>query len=218
MARFEPENHVREIVEGYVASPAELPLVVVGAAPYSLEYTASVRAAADGRVKFLGALYDQDQIDQIYANALTYWHGHSVGGTNPSLLRAAGAGTFTAAMDVAFNREVLGEHGEYFTSPDEVAQLLVKTESDPEWVLDCGSSLQRSIRRYNWDDVAAATRTCAGDWRSATSRGAARRADGPGPGPTSPTRPGPVVPARHGRRPAEDEARRDRALCHSRKP
>jgi glycosyltransferase involved in cell wall biosynthesis len=154
VARFEPENHVREIVQGYVASPAELPLVVVGAAPYSLEYTASVRAAADGRVKFLGALYDQDQIDQIYANALTYWHGHSVGGTNPSLLRAAGAGTFTAAMDVAFNREVLGEHGEYFTSSDGVAQLLVKTESDPVWVLDCGSSLQRSIQRYNWDDVA----------------------------------------------------------------
>ena len=127
---------------------------MVGAAPYALEYTASVRAAADGRVKFLGALYDQDQIDQIYANALTYWHGHSVGGTNPSLLRAAGAGTFTAAMDVAFNREVLGEHGEYFTSPDEVAQLLVKTESDRGWVLDCGSALQQSIRRYNWDDVA----------------------------------------------------------------
>jgi glycosyltransferase involved in cell wall biosynthesis len=154
VARFEPENHVREIVQGYVASPAELPLVVVGAAPYAPEYTASVRAAADGRVKFIGALYDQDQIDQIYANALTYWHGHSVGGTNPSLLRAAGAGTFTAAMDVSFNREVLGEHGEYFTSPDEVAQLLAKTESDSEWVLDSGAALQQSIRRYNWDDVA----------------------------------------------------------------
>lgn len=153
IARFEPENHVREIVEGYVASSAELPLVVVGAAPYSLEYTASVRAAADGRVKFLGALFDQEQIDQLYANALTYWHGHSVGGTNPSLLRAAGAGTFTAAMDVTFNREVLGENGEFFTSPGEIAPLLLKAESDPAWVRDCGRLLQQSIQRYNWDDV-----------------------------------------------------------------
>ena len=92
VARFEPENHVREIVQGYVSSAAELPLLVVGAAPYADDYTASVRRAADGRVKLLGALWDQDQIDQLYANALTYWHGHSVGGTNPSLLRAAGRG------------------------------------------------------------------------------------------------------------------------------
>ena len=54
VARFEPENHVAEIVEGYVASDARLPLVVVGSAPYAAEYTRRVHAAADDRVRFMG--------------------------------------------------------------------------------------------------------------------------------------------------------------------
>ncbi len=155
IARFEPENHVREIVSGYVRSAAELPLLVVGAAPYADAYTAAIRAAADERVRLLGALWDSDQIDELYANALTYWHGHSVGGTNPSLLRAAGAATCTCAYDVIFNREVLGEWGQFFTTPDDVAELIMKAEADPETARQRGQGLQDSIRRYNWDDVAA---------------------------------------------------------------
>ncbi len=116
VARFEPENHVLEAVQGYVASRAELPLVVVGSAPYADEYTAKVYAAADDRVRLLGGVWDQEQLDQLYAHALTYLHGHSVGGTNPSLLRAAGAGAYTLAFDVSFNREVIGDQGEYWRS------------------------------------------------------------------------------------------------------
>ena len=156
VARFEPENHVREIVQGYRRSAAELPLLVVGA-PLRTPTTTppACAAAADGRVRLLGAVWDQDQIDQLYANALTYWHGHSVGGTNPSLLRAAGCGHRTYAYDVIFNREVLDEWGQYFSSSEDVAELLMKAEGDPEQVRDRGRELQDSIRRYNWDDVAS---------------------------------------------------------------
>jgi glycosyltransferase involved in cell wall biosynthesis len=155
VARFEPENHVREIVAGYTASAAQLPLVVVGSAPYADTYTESVRTAADDRVRLLGGLWDQDLIDELYGNALCYWHGHSVGGTNPSLLRAAGAGTFTAAYDVSFNREVLGEWGDFFATEADVTDLVDAVEADPERAADRGRSLQESIRRYNWDDVAS---------------------------------------------------------------
>ncbi|WP_375426350.1 DUF1972 domain-containing protein [uncultured Friedmanniella sp.] len=154
VARFEPENHVLEIIRGYVASTATLPLVVVGSAPYADEYTASLRAAADGRVHLVGGLWDTDQVNQLYANALTYLHGHSVGGTNPSLLRAAGAGTFTIAHDNVFNREVLAEDAEYFAGPADVARLVVDAESDPERAAARGRELQSDIQRYNWDDVA----------------------------------------------------------------
>ncbi len=65
--------------------------------------------ARPSRSALLGGVWDQTQLDQLYANALTYLHGHSVGGTNPSLLRATGAGCFTLANDVMFNREVLGD-------------------------------------------------------------------------------------------------------------
>ena len=115
VARFEPENNVHLIVEGFARSTAKLPLIVVGSAPYSDRYTQQVHELADARVRFVGGLWDQELLDQLYANAKVYWHGHSVGGTNPSLLRAAGSGTATNAFDVGFNREVLESSGRYFT-------------------------------------------------------------------------------------------------------
>jgi glycosyltransferase involved in cell wall biosynthesis len=156
VARFEPENHVLEAVQGYVASRAELPLVVVGSAPYADEYTAKVYAAADDRVRLLGGVWDQEQLNQLYAHALTYLHGHSVGGTNPSLLRAAGAGAYTLAYDVSFNREVIGDQGDYWQTASALAGLLEDVEADPDRAHRGGDALQREIGRYNWDDVAAA--------------------------------------------------------------
>lgn len=162
VARFEPENHVLEAVQGYVASNAELPLVVVGSAPYADAYTARIRDAADERVRFLGSVWDQDQLNQLYAHALSYVHGHSVGGTNPSLLRAAGAGAFTLAWDVSFNREVIGDDGAYWSSPDQLAERFAEAEGDPHRAHVLGAALRRGIVRYNWDDVAAAyERLCA---------------------------------------------------------
>lgn len=155
VARFEPENHVLEIVRGYVSSAAELPLVVVGSAPYSDEYSAAIAAAADSRVRLLGGVWDQGLLDQVYANAATYLHGHSVGGTNPSLLRAAGAGAPTIAFDTVFNREVAGQYGRYFADPDSVAALIVQAESQPEQWATLGAGLQAGAARYNWDTVAA---------------------------------------------------------------
>jgi glycosyltransferase involved in cell wall biosynthesis len=154
VARFEPENHVLEIVRGYVASEATLPLVVVGSSPYGMEYTAQIEAAADKDVRLLGAVWDQTTLDQLYANALSYAHGHSVGGTNPSLLRAAGAGAYVIAYDCIFNREVLNGDGDYFRTPEELGALLVASEGEPEQAVELGAFARESIRRYDWDDVA----------------------------------------------------------------
>ena len=153
VARFEPENHVLEIVQGYVRSRSALPLVVVGSAPYSDKYTAAVRAAADDRVRFLGGVWDQDLLNELYASAASYLHGHSVGGTNPSLLRAAGAGAYTIAYDINFNREVVGEHGSYFSAPAGLATELELVEEDVDRARARGRDLQVAIGRYNWDDV-----------------------------------------------------------------
>jgi glycosyltransferase involved in cell wall biosynthesis len=155
VARFEPENHVLEAVRGYVASNAKLPLVVVGSSPYGMEYTAEIEAAASSDVRLLGAVWDQTELDQLYANALSYVHGHSVGGTNPSLLRAAGAGAYVIAYDCIFNREVLNGDGDYFRTPEDLAVLLEATEREPQEALALGSFARESIRRYDWDDVAA---------------------------------------------------------------
>jgi glycosyltransferase involved in cell wall biosynthesis len=155
VARFEPENHVEVIVDGYARSNATKPLVVVGSAPYSDAYTARVHAAADGRVRFLGGVWDQVQLDQLYAHSYTYLHGHSVGGTNPSLLRAIGAGAAVVAYDVAFNREVVADAGRFFVSPADVAAQVDAAEAEPRRVRAAGVRARELARKYDWDDVAA---------------------------------------------------------------
>lgn len=154
VARLEPENHVHMIVEGYVRSSAKLPLVVVGTTPYGQEYSQQVQDSADSRVRFLGGVWDQDLLDELYANALIYWHGHSVGGTNPSLLRAIGAGTATNAFDVNFNREVLGSAGKYFRDAGEVARLVEDSEAHPAASSSRGSQARELAAKYDWDLVA----------------------------------------------------------------
>jgi glycosyltransferase involved in cell wall biosynthesis len=155
VARFEPENHVDVIVDGYRRSSSEKPLVVVGSAPYSDAYTQRVHALADERVRFLGGVWDQNQLDQLYANCFTYLHGHSVGGTNPSLLRALGAGAAVIGFDVNFNREVVGEAGRYFRDASDVAALLEDAEDDPMTVQLDGKRSREIAAGYDWDEVSA---------------------------------------------------------------
>ena len=158
VARFEPENHVDLIVEAYRNSHAKLPLVVIGSAPYADEYTQRIQQAADGdeRIRLIGAVWDQDLLDELYANALTYVHGHSVGGTNPSLLRAMGAGSAVLAFDVSFNRDVAGEHGLYFAGSDRLARQFEEAEAHREAFYARGEHLRERARTtYRWDDVAA---------------------------------------------------------------
>lgn len=113
VARFEPENHVLEAIHAFRVSDESRPLVVVGGSPYSHWYVKRIEDSAndDWRIRLTGGIYDQQLLDQLYANCRTYVHGHSVGGTNPSLLRAMGAGAPVLAFDCSFNREVLDDEG-----------------------------------------------------------------------------------------------------------
>ncbi|PRY49338.1 glycosyltransferase involved in cell wall biosynthesis [Geodermatophilus tzadiensis] len=211
VARFEPENHVDVVVEGYAASDAALPLVVVGSAPYADDYTRRVHALADHRVRFLGGVWDQELLDQLYANCCTYLHGHSVGGTNPSLLRAIGAGAAVTAYDVDFNREVVGDAGRYFRTAADVAREVAAVEADPGWVARAGRCARERARGYDWDEVAVGYEDLARDLagrrfpvRRPSGRRTATAADAPTrPVPTVPTgAPVPaVVPPRAGRSP-----------------
>lgn len=185
VARFEPENHVLEIVEGFHRSRAALPLVVVGSAPYSARYTEEVNAvaAADPRIRLLGGVWDQDLLDALYFHALTYLHGHSVGGTNPSLLRAIGAGTGVIAFDVPFNTEIVGSRGAYFARSDDVAVAVEEAEASPGTMIAHGTSLRELAgQRFDWDSVAEdylalARRLAAGESVHALARTARRRPD-----------------------------------------
>jgi glycosyltransferase involved in cell wall biosynthesis len=156
VARFEPENHIHLIVEGYRRSTARLPLVVVGSAPYADRYTAYLHRLGDDRVTFLGGVWDTALLDQLYAGCFLYIHGHSVGGTNPSLLRAIGAGAPCLAFNVSFNRDVIGNAGTYFRSSADVRAAVERLEQDPDGQGVRGAASRERARTYRWDDVAEA--------------------------------------------------------------
>jgi len=158
VARFEPENHVLDAVHGYRESAETRPLIVVGSAPYSQWYVDKVHAAArnDERIRFTGGVYDQALLDQLYANAITYIHGHSVGGTNPSLLRAMGAGAAVLAFDVEFNHEVTAEEAFFWADADALTKQLDAIASGAEEgrlseLRDRGKDRVRDA--YQWDAV-----------------------------------------------------------------
>ncbi len=156
VARFEPENHVVEIVSGYLRCRSTKPLVVVGSAPYAEEYTDSIRklAQSDARVRLLGPVYDQSLLDALYFHAYTYVHGHSVGGTNPSLLRAIGAGTPVIAYDVSFNRDVVDNQGWFFSDVAGVTHAIHSAESSAN-LQKLGDRLrERAGFLYTWEGVA----------------------------------------------------------------
>jgi len=178
VARFEPENHVAEIVAGYTRSRARLPLVVVGSAPYAEAYVAQVHslAANDPRVRLVGGVWDQELLDQLYRGAATYLHGHSVGGTNPSLLRALGGGAAVIAFDISFNREVAADAGSYFRDEDDVAAAIEAAEREPQRVADQRVSARRRADAYDWDDVADRYERLAWDLHARRTPGPRRRA------------------------------------------
>ena len=146
------------MVDGFVRSRSRRQLVVVGSAPYADEYSGRVHALAgsDPRVRFLGGVWDQILLDQLYAHAFTYLHGHSVGGTNPSLLRAIGVGTPCTAYDVSFNREVLEDEGVYVGDRIAVTAAIEAAEADPVGTAARGARLRERAKHYDWDEVADA--------------------------------------------------------------
>lgn len=156
VARLEPENHTDLVLRGHLASRGRVPLVVVGSVPYSSSYATRLEqlAATSASVLMLGGLWDPEELDELYAHCRLYIHGHSVGGTNPALLRAMGCAAPVLALDVAFNREVLGECGEFFSDAGELAALLDDAGSCPSSLAARGRAGQlRAQENYDWDRV-----------------------------------------------------------------
>ncbi len=126
VARMEPENNIKMALEGYRKSRqyGKRPLVVVGKTNTRHGKELVRTYASDDNIRFVGGIYDFDRLNSIRHYSFAYFHGHSVGGTNPSLLEAMASGCFILAHDNIFNRAVLGRNAEYYASPDDVARLL----------------------------------------------------------------------------------------------
>lgn len=117
VGRFVPENNFETILREFVKSNIQKDLVVITDynSPLYEELKEKTGFDKDARIKFVGTVYNQQLLKKIRENAYGYLHGHSVGGTNPSLLEALGRTDLNLLYDVSFNREVAEWGAKYWT-------------------------------------------------------------------------------------------------------
>ena len=156
VARIEPENHVLEILRAHARASSGRELFVVGDVARAGGYGAACRAAAAADVRFLGALFDARTLHALRQGSAAVVHGHSVGGTNPSLLEAMAAGAPLVAHDNPFNREVLEQRAAYFRDEAELVSVLRQAAewSGEERARRGASNRARIAERYTWERIA----------------------------------------------------------------
>lgn len=155
-SRLIPENHGDLIAEAFLASGSKRKLVIAGGANYDSPFHRKLRSMEGEKVILTGHIDDQEVIRELHCNCFAYLHGHSVGGTNPSLLKAMGYGNCILALDTVFNREVLADGGIFFPRDVNVlAQQIREIESDRPRVEQLRLMGPERIRaNYTWEKIA----------------------------------------------------------------
>lgn len=154
IARPEPENSILEAVRGFSCRPRGLRLVVLGSYSDSKWYHRAIQDAASDEVMFLGAIYEQELVQALRFHSVAYVHGHQVGGTNPSLVEALGAGNAVIAHDNRFNRWVAGDAAQYFDDGigfDRVLSRLLADAAALGTLREAGRA--RFATAFSWDSV-----------------------------------------------------------------
>jgi glycosyltransferase involved in cell wall biosynthesis len=156
VARPIPENSIAEIVEGFSRRPRGHDLVVLGSySPNTDPYHRAVMDAASDEVKFLGGIYEPDQVSALRFHSLGSIHGHTVGGTNPSLVEAMGAGNPVIAHDNPYNRWVAQDSALYFSTADELEVAVTSLIESPELSGRLRARARaRHAAEFTWERVA----------------------------------------------------------------
>jgi glycosyltransferase involved in cell wall biosynthesis len=152
--RLEPENHVLEILQAFQQSHSNKQLIVVGNHLTGTSYVTQLRTVQDPRIRMIGTVYDSAKLTCLRYHSFAYMHGHSVGGTNPSLLEAMGCGNLIFAHDNPFNRETLGPCGYYFASVPKLTVAIDHAEQEDTKLTQLRSySKSRARSNYCWPDI-----------------------------------------------------------------
>lgn len=153
IARMQPDNHVEEIIKGVIGSDSKKPLIVVGNT--GNDYGTRLRKTYEGeKIRFTGGMYDFETLNQLRYFSNLYFHGHSAGGTNPSLLEAMAASAAICAHNNVFNKAVLGEDALYFKDEKDITFLLHNiTTGKPDHADFINNNLFKIKTKYSWKSV-----------------------------------------------------------------
>ena len=159
VGRFVPENNYETMIREFMKSHSkrDCALITNVSDKFLEELKEKTHFDQDPRIKFVGTVYDKELLMKIRANAYGYFHGHEVGGTNPSLLEALGSTDLNLLLDVGFNREVAEDAALYWNKqPGNLASLIDQADNmNAGEITELGEkSSQRVVEAYSWQHIA----------------------------------------------------------------
>jgi glycosyltransferase involved in cell wall biosynthesis len=154
-SRLVPENNADLIVKAFEKVKSTRSLAIAGNANYRSGFVDCLKETKDARVKFLGHVGNAEHVKELHCNAYAYVHGHSLGGTNPALLKALGCGNCVLALATAFNQEVLHDYGIFFKNDAlDLTRKMQFIEDYPEIAAEYRIRAAQRIReRYTWGKI-----------------------------------------------------------------
>ena len=151
MARFQKDNNIEIILDGYVNSDRNIPFLVIGS--HKNKYGRYLIAKYKGEnIHFLGAIYNYNEVSSLRYYCSLYFHGHSCGGTNPSLLEAMASNTNIASFDNIFNKNILEENAVYFSNSNNVTHIIDNLNDMINFEYK-RKNLNKIIREYSWEKI-----------------------------------------------------------------
>lgn len=158
VGRFVPENNYETMIREFMRSNTkkDFALITNVSEKFLEELKDKTGFNKDSRIKFVGTVYDQELLKKIRENAYGYFHGHEVGGTNPSLLEALGYTDLNLLLDVGFNREVAEEAAIYWNKEEGNLSRLIESADEMNYseIEEYGVKAKARIREvYSWEYI-----------------------------------------------------------------
>jgi rhamnosyltransferase len=157
VARLQQDNNIHTIIEGFLNSDSTMKLVIVGeysSKKYKKNIDKLLNKDTESKILMIGGVYDRDLLIMLRKYCFGHIHGHSVGGTNPSLLEAMMMKNLIIAHENEFNREVGGQTVLYFKDSSELTNLINSIEKDPSKYSALRQNTYSRVKSlYNWDEV-----------------------------------------------------------------
>lgn len=154
MARMEPENNIETVLDGFSKTAVAVKFVVVGNIANRFGRYLQKKYSKDARILFIGAVYDQIRLHSLKCYCRSYFHGHSVGGTNPSLLEAMASKTFIVVHDNEFNKAIVGNDGYYFTTSEDIG-LFIENEAAIDKTAMIENNFTKIKAQFEWSNIIA---------------------------------------------------------------
>ena len=152
LARLEPENNIETILNGVVLSDSKMPILVIGNNQTKFGEYLKNKFLNHTHIQFVGAVYNLEQLNNLRYFSNFYFHGHTVGGTNPSLLEAMASRAFILAHDNDFNKAILKQNSYYFSTSEDIKFILNTIKKNDNLQL-VQNNFDAILKEFNWDKI-----------------------------------------------------------------